>query len=129
MRDSIKMKKYEVCSRIFFVEFTKNINLEDVHQLIASDFSSSDLNLEFSEVCELDLPNSFHRKSLMQILKILLDSDDSYSISTAIISRVIAAKPHSADVERLISCNNVFKSLERSSLKLSAKKFIFVYLV
>lgn len=45
----------------------------------------------------------------------LLSNECWISLSTA-VARIIAAKPHSADVERMISYYNVLKTCKRSSL-------------
>lgn len=45
----------------------------------------------------------------------LLCNECWISLSTA-VARIIAAKPHSADVERIISYYNVLKTCKRSSL-------------
>jgi len=45
----------------------------------------------------------------------LLSNECWISLSTAVV-RIIAAKPHSADVERIISYYNVLKTCKRSSL-------------
>ena len=51
---------------------------------------------------------------LMQRL-ILLD-DDEYKPAMVGLARIVAAKPHSMDVERLVSSYNLIKSTDRSSL-------------
>lgn len=94
-----------MCSRIL-LNSTK-IQTEDVYEPIASDLSLSGLDLEFSGIYQLDVSNLFYEKSLMQILKSLLGSGDSSARLTAIFARIIAEKPHSADVKMLIRCNNV----------------------
>jgi len=52
----------------------------------------------------------------------------NYATITEVFSRLLAAKPHSADVERLISANNVVKSDDRSSMKLSTENmYLFIH--
>jgi len=49
------------------------------------------------------------------ILKMLLSNEFWISLSTA-VARIIAAKPYSAHVERIISYYNILKTYKRSSL-------------
>jgi len=45
-----------------------------------------------------------------------LSKSGSFNNLLTIFSRVLAAKPYSADVERLISTSNIIKSADRQNL-------------
>jgi len=53
--------------------------------------------------------------TLQDFLKISLTNADWRSVSVA-VARLLAAKPHSCDVERLVSAYNLMKDDDRSSL-------------
>ena len=92
-------------------------DLRKVHSYIASDLSLTELDMEYSEIVKL---NIFSEKPLQKVLKILVRSQN-YPILSIIFARIVAAKPHSADVERLISANNILKTPDRSSLALKTE--------
>ena len=53
---------------------------------------------------------------------------DEYPTMLTALSRILAAKPYSADVERCISANNLLKTSLRSALKLSTESMhLFIY--
>ena len=51
-----------------------------------------------------------------QLLRLILSDDEEYKPTIFALARIVAAKPHSMDVERLISSYNLIKSTDRSSL-------------
>ena len=53
----------------------------------------------------------------MQLLNRLIhQKDPDYQPTIVALARVIAAKPHSMDVERIVSSYNLIKSMDHSSL-------------
>ena len=61
-------------------------------------------------------------------MKQLAANADSYPNVFCIMSRILAAKPHSADVERCISANNLLKTSLRASLKLDTENsYLFIH--
>ena len=48
--------------------------------------------------------------------RLILADDEEHKPTIVTSARVVAAKPHSKDVERLISSYNLIKSTDRSSL-------------
>ena len=58
---------------------------------------------------------------LSDLLKHLSSNADSYPNISSAMSRILAAKQHSGDVERCISANNLLKTSLRSSLKLTTE--------
>jgi len=70
-------------------------------------------------VASLELPH---------LVKQLADNANSYPNVLCILSRILDAKPHSADVERCISANNLLKTSLRASLKLDTENsYLFIH--
>ena len=55
-----------------------------------------------------------------QLVRFFARSDDYITVSTT-LSRLLAAKPHSADVERLISASNMLKSPHRCRMTVATE--------
>jgi len=63
---------------------------------------------------------------LPKLVQYLSASNELKNISI-LLARVIAAKPHSADVERLISKSNILKSINRQSLHVETEnEYLFI---
>jgi len=77
------------------------VQLKEVHQIIGNDLDITRLSLEYAEVLELEEIENL-RKMPMAKLVDYLATYTSFNTVLIIISRVLVAKPHSADVERLI---------------------------
>ena len=50
------------------------------------------------------------------LLHLILSDNEEFKPSIVALARIVAAKPHSMDVERLISSYNLIKSTDHSSL-------------
>ena len=81
------------------------------HLIIAADCDPREFSAAYKEFVRTE---SFKGMLLDQILKKALERPEWKPIATA-IARVLAAAPHSCDVERLISVYNRFKTDDRSS--------------
>ena len=124
-------QKFEEDEEIFtvlesFVNFDTNADLEKVHTLIASDLCPTTLDLEYFELVEIfseklkTLPLPEKMKAIGQL--------NNYPIITKILVRIVAAKPHSADVESLISISNKFKTSLRSSITVDTENlYLYIY--
>ena len=98
-----------------FVHFdTQNVNLRTVHKAIAIDLDITELSLEFDELSQERLTKE---RSLPDLVKCLVKSEHFSNVLT-VLCRILAAKPHSADMERVKSANNLLKTSQRSSLDL-----------
>ncbi|XP_025423121.1 LOW QUALITY PROTEIN: zinc finger protein 862-like, partial [Sipha flava] len=87
--------------------------LQKAHQVICPDFELADFVTSYKEAAGI---SSIKDKQLSSdLLKSLLSNDSWKPLSTA-VARILSAKPHSADVERLISYYNLLKTATRSSL-------------
>jgi hypothetical protein len=88
--------------------------LEQCHGCIIPDMSLAQFALQYKDAAKnKDL---VELKTVPDLLKrVLACGADMYVLSTA-LARFISAKPHSADVDRLIRSYNIIKTADRSSL-------------
>ncbi len=98
----------------------------DVHTAIAADLHLAWLSFEFkelacySQITSKPLPGP-------ELVK-CLSSSQHYPNLLATLARILAAKPHSADVERCISANNLLKTSLRASLDIATEsRYLFVH--
>lgn len=105
-----------------FISFDRNIDMQKFHMLICADLDLEALSLEYEEVISLDISTKLQDLSLSGKVQKLAKSPD-YSNITIAMARILAAKPHSADVERLISCSNILKSPERSRMTVETENY------
>jgi len=85
------------------------------------------LSLEFDDLVDDGSGMCMHEKPLHDLVAVISRSPN-YATITEVFSRLLAAKPHSADVEQLISVNNVLKSDDRFSLRLSTENmYLFIH--
>lgn len=110
---------------IHFVQFdVQKTDLTAVHKAIAADLDITDLSLEFEEIASL---SNIACKPLPELVQCLSKSLEYPNVLTA-LARILAAKPHSADVERCISANNLLKTSLRSSLDISTEsRYLFIH--
>lgn len=110
-----------------FSKFVPSVNLEKIHQCIGSDLQLSTLHIQFSEIINIGLNEKLKDLSITQKIKELLKTN-SYDVVITVLARIAAAKPHSADVERLISCNNILKTSHRCSMDIKTENlYLYVY--
>jgi len=89
--------------------------LTQVHQIIGNYLDITKLSLEFAEILELEKIENLRKMSMAKLVDYLA-TYASFNTVLIIISRVIVAKPHSADIECLKSTSNILKSSDRQSL-------------
>lgn len=92
----------------------KNVNMTEVHQLLAPDLDISSLSLQFRELCEC---NNLRQLSLTQLTSHLAKNDKTFSYGDVltVLARI------SADAERCISANNLLKTPLRNSVNLTTE--------
>lgn len=123
--DEKEEKKIEMLNK--FSKFDMAVNLKQIHECIASDLDLANLKIEFSEIINIGLAKEMADYSIIKKIQALLKTD-SYKLVTTVLARIAAAKPHSADVERLISCNNILKSAHRCSLDIKTENlYLYIY--
>lgn len=98
----------------------ENVNMTEVHQLLAPDLDISSLSLQFRELCTC---NELRQLSLTQLTSHLAKNDKTFSYVDVltVLARISAATPHSADAERCISANNLLKTPLRNSVNLKTE--------
>lgn len=112
-----------------FVKFVKDTNIEEVHEMVAPDLTLANLYLQFQDIS--NSPDRFKDLSVNEIVVKLsksAESRDNFKEIITVLSRIAACTPHSADVERCISLNNVLKSKQRSNLCIETEnKYIYIH--
>ena len=98
-------------------------DLRAVHMAIGADLDIAELSLEFEELAKSC--NQLIRIPLPELLK-CLSSSQEYANVVIVLAQLLAAKPHSADVERCISANNLLKTSLRAALDI-ARESRFVH--
>ena len=87
------------------------------------------MGLKYDELMKMEKSQllALRESTLSQKVKLLAQSEH-YKTVNKVLARVLAAKPHSADVERLISCSNILKSPDRSSMQVETENlYLFVH--
>lgn len=112
-----------------FISFNKTANIEEVHKLLAPDLSLPSLYLQFQDISgNLETHNDL---SINEMILKLSKSDESrtnFKELITVLSRIAACTPHSADVERCISANNILKTKLRARLSLETEnKYICIH--
>ena len=91
-------------------------NVKAIQQVLLPDFELREVSRSLSVVGDVisGTDGAFTHFQLLQCL--ILSNDEEYRPVIVALARIVAAKPHSMDVERLISSYNLIKSTDRSSL-------------
>lgn len=111
-----------------FVSFDRmNTKIEEIHEFFAPDTDLALLSLQFREICDSVQMKKMTLAGLVSHLA-KNDKSSSYGEILTLLARLIAATPHSADVERSISANNLMKTNLRSSLDLKTEnKYLHIH--
>lgn len=109
-----------------FVNFDRvETDISQIHALLASDVSLALLNMQFKDMCSM---TGIKTKTLPELLIYLTKNRNMNEEVLLAFSRLVAATPHSADVERSISANNLLKTSLRNSLDLKTENnYLFVH--
>jgi hypothetical protein len=111
-----------------FVKLQNDANLSAVHSLVCCDLNLQNFALEYGDLMDLDNIDSLRKMHLKQLIATLVKSNtDNFSTIIKVFARVLAAKPHSADVERLISASNNLKSCDRSRMNIETTN-LYLYI-
>lgn len=109
-----------------FVNFNKNADIRKVHELLATDLDLSSLQLQFNEIVDQNTNAKLNGDAEKMIQT--LAANENYKEIVTTMSRIHACTPHSADVERCISANNMIKTPLRNSISIETEnKYLFVY--
>lgn len=116
MQDRVDIYEYFVSTNIKPVaNLDCNANIRNVFDVLIKYLDLADLNMEYTDLMEHNRLEELGQMPLPKLLEYLSGSNEFKNISI-LLARVIAAKPHGADVEQLISKNNILKSINRQSL-------------
>lgn len=110
-----------------FVKFDRSTNPEKVHDIIGCDLDRSVVYVQFSELSESE---DIKGLSLQELISFLSSPEQMIHFReiNIMLSRILACTPHSADVERCVSSNNLLKTSLRSSFKLDTEnKYLYAH--
>ncbi|KAJ6647014.1 hypothetical protein Bhyg_02232 [Pseudolycoriella hygida] len=116
-----------------FIAFsqTADADIKKVHEMTAPDVPLANFALQYGEICNHPDMQKYKELSISEIILTLAKSNETrehYKELITVLSRIAAATPHSADVERCISANNRLKTKLRSSLKVEKEnKTLFIH--
>lgn len=105
-----------------FVELQPDVDLKEVHRIWAVDVNLQQLGLEYEDILQYTNLDQLRRKTLDSLVTLFVQNTSTFTVGI-VMSRILAAKPHSGDVERLISKNNLLKTSLRNSLNLDTENF------
>lgn len=111
-----------------FIRFEENADIRQIHNMFATDLSLADLSLEFAELVQLKLLDS--ESNLTDKIRQLTspNNESKYDNVLTILCRIQACTPQSADTERSIKANNLFKTAFRNRLNLETEnKYMYIY--
>lgn len=109
-----------------FLSFNENADIREVHKLLATDLDLSSLQLQFNEIVDQNTNAKLNGDADKMIQT--LAANENYKEIVITMSRIQACTPHSADVERCISVNNLIKTPLRNSVSIETEnKYLFVY--
>ncbi|KAJ6639754.1 hypothetical protein Bhyg_12501, partial [Pseudolycoriella hygida] len=116
-----------------FIAFsqTADADIKKVHEMTAPDVSLANFVLQYGDICNHPDMQKYKELSITEIILTLAKSNETrehYKELITVLSRIVSATPHSADVERCISANNRLKTKLRSSLKVEKEnKILFIH--
>lgn len=110
-----------------FAQLSPSFEVQEVHKLIDSDLDLSDLAIQYTELCTIP---AFKNQEIADIVAYLVSPvrNEFFKKISIVFSRILAATPHSADVERNISANNLLKTSLRNRMCLRTEnKYLFIH--
>lgn len=111
-----------------FVEFDQKVDIEEIHGLLAADLSLPNLYMQYNDFATTNTLKGMGVKDIISRLSKTAESRSTYKELITVFARIAAATPHSADVERLISANNLLKTKLRSRLSIETEnKYMFIH--
>lgn len=102
-------------------------NLGEVHKVLGSDMDLSQFAMEYEEILLLENIGGLQTSTLGEKVRYLSSTEDYRNVAT-LLARILAAKPHSADVERVISTSTALKSAGRNLLSVEVENnYLYVH--
>lgn len=108
-------------------KFDDSDAIKKVHEYVGYDLDLASLYLQFGDLCE---EKQVTELSIDKIVKHLASPEQivHFREIAMVLARTVASTPHSADVERCISANNLLKTNIRSNLALATEnKYLYLY--
>lgn len=110
-----------------FVDLQPNASLQEVHKMWGPDLALEQLGLQYSDLMDHKDIEFLRQKTLKELIEFLAPKKLFHTL-LVVFARILAAKPHSADVERMISANNILKTNLRSSINLETENlYLFIH--
>lgn len=110
-----------------FLEFEPNAYIRKIRKIFATDLELATLSLEFDEMVQLQLCKGLGLTDQIKKLIQLINAS-KYDNVLSILCRVNACTPQSADVERAVKANNLFKTAFRNRLNLDTENcYMYIY--
>ena len=91
-------------------------NVKAVQQVLLPDFELREVSRSLSVVADVISGMESYITHFQLLQHLIPSNDEEYKPVIVALARIVAAKPHSMDVERLVSSYNLIKSTDRSSL-------------
>lgn len=118
-----------ICSKSIqpFIQFEENANIRQIHAIFGTNLPLATLNLEYQELVQSKI---CYDLSLSEQIKKLIQPNHltKYENVLEILCRINACTPQSADAERSIKANNLFKTAFRNRLNLDTENnYMFIY--
>lgn len=113
-----------------FINFQENVNLRKIHEIFGADLDLSSIVLEFNEIIELKDELGLGKILSQTIGKLLRNEHlrSQFKNIIIILARIEICTPHSADVERCISSDNLLKSPLRNRMSVDTEtKYLYIY--
>ena len=87
-----------------------------IHQRILPDVELREVSQSLKNVADVIKGKEADCNQFQLMKQLILMNEEDYKATITALARIVAAKPHSMDVERIVSSYNLVKSSDRSSL-------------
>lgn len=110
-----------------FFKFDDPTVVERIHKLVGEDLDLAALYIQFTDFCANKKVTQLPLHKIVQHLA-TPERYIHFKELTTVLARILACTPHSADVERCISANNLLKTNMRSNLSIETENmYLYIY--
>ena len=110
-----------------FAGLKSETDMKKVHSTICSDLDLTELTMEFNDLINSDELHELQQLKLPEIVQRLFRNHELFPNLITAFSRIWAAKPHSYDVERVISACNLLKTFSRNRVAVDTQN-LYLYI-
>lgn len=113
-----------------FLTIDKSADLRKIHERFGSDLDLSSTYLQYNEMVDQKIAQKLDGKvdEIITALASNTSNSKTYKEVLTILARIQVCTPHSSDVERCISANNLLKTPLRNSVSLETEvKYLYVH--